>query len=133
MEQVKMMIDTRKNRMTELALVEAEYDYLKEILLENIGGFQNAIIERYLKEEIDIQLLLKSMEITGQAVDTQNDYIIFCVSVDFSSCALSIEEFEVQSLTVFHYIEQHIFKQYEGWYFKSATNNLVCILKMGKL
>ena len=111
-------------------MLEIEYDYLKEILLENKGSFQNVITERYLKDEITETAFIKSLERIGKNFTIKNGFIGICIGFDIAYCILNQEEFEAQGFAVFNYLEKYIFERYKGWSFKDGQDKVIFILNM---
>lgn len=115
------------------ALIESEYDYLKEVLLQNKGSFQNAIIERYLKDEISEASFIKTLEIMGKDDEIGNGFIGVCIGFDIACCILNQEAFEAQGFAVFRHIEKKVLMRYKGWYFKNGPDKMILILAVDQM
>lgn len=109
---------------------EVEYDYLKEMLRENKDSFLNGIVERYVKEEIDQKVFIKSLEMAGDHILQEGHFVGICIGLDISYFILNQEEFETQGFALFNFFEKAIKKQYDCWYFKEGTNKVFFILNM---
>ena len=110
-----------------------EYDYLKEILIDQKEDFQNVMMKRYLREEINEASFVKSLDRIGTVIKIGTGFIGAQMSFDITDCILNQEEFETQSFAVFTYLEKQIFKYYNGWHFKSGQDKIVFILNVEEM
>lgn len=115
------------------ALIESEYDYLKEVILQDKGSFQNTIIERYLKDEISETAFIKTLEMMGKDAEIGNGFVGICIGFDIACCILNQEAFEVQGFAVFSHIEKEVLKRYKGWHFKDGPDKMILILSVDQM
>ena len=107
-----------------------EHDCIKEILTENKEEFQNAMMERYLKEEIDERSFIRRLEMVGTSIGAKNGFMSICVGLGENYHSMNAQEFEAQGFAVFNYIKQRMLSLYKGWWFKEGIDKMVFIIEI---
>lgn len=110
--------------------IEGEYGCLKKMLLDNKESFQNVILERYLKEEVEEESFIKALMMIGETINEDNSFVGLYIGFDIAYCILNEKEFEVQGFAVFNYLEKQILKSYNGWQYRSGPDKMVFIIKL---